>query len=269
MSKAWCDLVFEGRNRSYGAYQIRRRTGRRYAWALGFILGCFLLTAVAYTALLVYHNYRLRQDAKEAEELFKGLRYDNLKEGYKVKFQATARMKPVSRLRPGQSQTVPQLTDNPPRPQDFGIDGKVCYDVEQDILMTPIVDTTNLSKEDMPLVQQKVVPTEVVRQMPEFPGGPRAFMQWLNDRIVYPATCYRLGRKGVVTLTFLVDEEGHVAEPEVKDSFDPRITRSALRAMQSMPQFKPATDDTGRPTTVRITVPVEFKLLDGEAKRRK
>ena len=43
LSRAWCNLIFEGRNKDYGAYELRRTAGRRYARALwALLIGLFL-----------------------------------------------------------------------------------------------------------------------------------------------------------------------------------------------------------------------------------
>ena len=65
-SKEWCDLVFEGRNRDYGAYRIRQRTGKRYARALAVVLTLTLVLSVTYTAYAIYERYQVALALKDA-----------------------------------------------------------------------------------------------------------------------------------------------------------------------------------------------------------
>ena len=60
-SKAWCDLIFSGRNQNYGAYKIRKNMGRRYAYALTLVFVGAFLTAAVPTAFTLYFRYKFYQ----------------------------------------------------------------------------------------------------------------------------------------------------------------------------------------------------------------
>ena len=59
LSKQWCDLVFENRNREYGAYRLRAQAGQRYRRALGVVGGTLLLLLATYGGLVAYVQYML------------------------------------------------------------------------------------------------------------------------------------------------------------------------------------------------------------------
>lgn len=260
LSKEWCDLVFDGRNKAYGAYRLRAQAGLRYRRAMEVVLGSFLALMLFHGAMSIYSHYMTARNMKEAEDAFAQMRASDLKEGYKVKFVATARMAPPVRMAPGAVQGPPVIVDGVPAIKRIGFDGPIVFDPDQDAITTPIVDTTGLSDPTLPIARQKIVPTEVVSQMPNFPGGPRAFMQWLNDNIVYPQQCVSHKRQGLVTITFIVGTDGYPIDFEVKNAFDPLIFRTAMNALKRMPRWRPGTDEDGKVTPVRITVPVEFKI---------
>lgn len=218
------------------------------------------VVVLLYVAAALYTRHLIEQGMREAQEAFSQLKASNLKEGYKVKFLATARMAPPARMAPGATQTVPEIVEGRSVLREFGFDGPIAYDPEQDMITTPIVDTTGIHDKSLPVAKQKIVPTEKVQQMPEFPGGPRAFMQWLDQHIVYPQRCVDAGQGGTVELSFIVGTDGYATDFEVKNAFDPQVYRAALTALKSLPQWKPGLDEEGQPTPVKITVPVEFKV---------
>lgn len=259
LSKEWCDLVFEGRNKAYGAYRLRRDAGRRYRRALLYVAGALGIVVLLYVAAALYTRHLIAQGMKEAQDAFAQMKASQLKEGYEVKFLATARMAPPARMAPGATTAVPEIVEGRSALRDFGFDGPIAYDPEEDMIVTPIVDTTGLHDKSLPVAKQKIVPTEAVQQMPEFPGGPRAFMQWLDQHIVYPQRCVDAGQGGTVELSFIVGTDGYATDFEVKNAFDPQVYRAALMALRSLPQWKPGLDADGQPTPVKITVPVEFK----------
>ena len=259
-SKEWCDLVFEGRNKEYGAYKLRAEAGMRYKRAVLAVVCCFLGLVLFYAGSALYVHYVIRKNMKEAEDAFLSHKPSDIKDGYKVKFLATARQAPTMRMAPGAVQGAPRIVEGLPPLQTIGVDGPISYDPGQDLITTPIIDTTAIKDESLPIAKQKIVPTEVVNQMPVFPGGPKAFMKWIDDHMVYPQSCIRQKKTGLVQLSFIVGEDGYATDFEVKNAFDTQIYRSALVALKSMPQWTPGTDVEGKPTPVKISLAVEFKM---------
>lgn len=257
-SKEWCDMVFEGRNKAYGAYKLREQTGARYRCVLIIVLGALGALLGVQGSLALYAHIMAVRGMKEAEDAF-AKKPAELKEGYKVKFLATARQAPTVRTAPGAKSARPKIVDGLPPLETIGQDGPIDYDPEQQVITTPIVDTTGIHDKSLPIAKEKIVPTEQVSQMPEFPSGLRAFMRWLDQHIVYPQECIDRNEKGSVTICFIVDEKGCATDLEVKNAFDAKIYKAAMDALRRMPKWKPGTDDKGDPTPVKITIPVDFK----------
>lgn len=258
-SKEWCDIVFEGRNKEYGAYKLREQTGARYRRVLVIMLGTLSVMLLLKGSIMLYTRIVDAKSMKEAADAF-AKKPTELKEGYKVKFISTARQAPPMRMAPGAKSAIPKIVEGNPATETIGMDGPIDFDPEKNVITTPIVDTTGIRDESLPVVKQKIVPTEHVSQMPEFPGGLRAFMRWLDKHLVYPTSCIDNNQQGSVTLTFIVGTDGYATDVEVKNAFNPEIYRAAVNTLKSMPKWKPGTDEQGHPTPVRITIPVDFKL---------
>ena len=129
-SKEWCDLVFEGRNKAYGAYKLREQTGARYRCVLTLLLGTLLAFALVQGGWALYVHYITARNMKEAEDAL-SKKPSELKEGYKVKFLATARQAPTVRTAPGaKSAAHPKIVDGLPPLEVIGTDGPIDYDPE-------------------------------------------------------------------------------------------------------------------------------------------
>lgn len=260
LSKEWCDIVFEGRNKEYGAYKLREQAGARYRRVLTILGGALAAFALLKGTAAVYTHIITARNMKEASDAF-AQKPAELKEGYKVKFLATARQAPSVRMAPGAKSAMPKIVDGEPPLETIGQNGPIDYTPDdKDVITTPLVDTTGIHDETLPIVKQKIVPTEKVSEMPEFPGGMRAFMRWMDQHIIYPASCIRDKQQGSITISFIVSSEGYATDFEVKNAFNPQIYQAAMNALKRMPKWKPGTDEQGNPTPVKITMPVDFKL---------
>lgn len=261
LSKEWCDVIFENRNKDYGAYALRRQAGMRYRRTLLILLSIFLFFLVLGTGTYLYARRIIKDKMKEAQAALEEMRRADHKDGYELKFLSTARMLPATRITPGAKEsTVPAIVDGPTTatPQ-AGKDGPISYDPDEELIQTPIVDTTGLGNEELPIAKQKIVPTEVVSQIPEFPGGAKAFMKWLDQHIVYPQQCLQRKQEGQLTASFIIGTDGYATDIEIKNAFDVLAYRTVMNALKRMPKWKPGTDQLGNPTPVKITVPILFK----------
>lgn len=100
---------------------------------------------------------------------------------------------------------------------------------------------------------------EVVEQMPDFPGGQAALMQYLAKNIKYPTIAQENGTQGRVIVQFVVNKDGSIVDAKVVRSVDPYLDKEALRVINTMPKWKPGMQ-RGKPVRVKFTVPVMFRL---------
>ena len=102
----------------------------------------------------------------------------------------------------------------------------------------------------------------VVEEAPEYPGGYQALLDLLRKNVKYPAICRDNGIQGRVVVSFVVDKDGSVVEPEVVSSVHPALDAEALRVISLMPKWKPGSQ-RGETVRVKFSVPVTFSLGDG------
>ena len=80
---------------------------------------------------------------------------------------------------------------------------------------------------------------EVVEEMPEFPGGVDAMMEYLQKELRYPESAKEKGIQGRVTVQFIIDKEGNVTNSKVTRSVDKDMDAEAIRLVKAMPKWKP------------------------------
>ena len=108
---------------------------------------------------------------------------------------------------------------------------------------------------------------EVVEQMPEFPGGYKEMMKYIEQNMRYPEEAKKAGTQGRVVVQFLVNKNGAISDVSVLRSVDRLLDAEAVRLVRSMPKWKPGMQK-GKAVTVKYTVPVLFSLDELDEKVR-
>ncbi len=137
-------------------------------------------------------------------------------------------------------------------------------DIEEDIMASTEDNVEWVDLDDYDVVEVEPEPEEeeifmVVEDQPEFPGGTAALLEYLRKNIKYPAICRENNIQGRVLVTFIVNKDGAIVEPEVVKSVNPSLDKEALRVISTMPNWKPGSQ-RGKPVRVKYTVPVNFRL---------
>ena len=100
---------------------------------------------------------------------------------------------------------------------------------------------------------------DVVEQMPSFPGGPAAMMEFISRSIVYPVSALKQELQGRVIVSFIVERDGRLSNAKVVKSVAPDLDKEALRIVKKMPRWIPG-QQNGRKVKVKYTVPITFCL---------
>jgi TonB family protein len=152
---------------------------------------------------------------------------------------------------PKVAETTPPPPPPPPPPQPSGDQGK-------SLPGETVTDNTQPSNS----ANKEEVPVEVfvvVEEMPQFPGGDKALMDYINSKITYPENAKANGTQGRVILRFAVMASGKVDQVAVLKSVDPDIDKEAKRVVESLPPWIPGRQG-GKPVNVWYSVPVTFQI---------
>ena len=98
-----------------------------------------------------------------------------------------------------------------------------------------------------------------LEQMPSFPGGQKALLEYLTANVRYPDDCEDTCVQGRVIVSFMVERDGSLSEAKVMKSVYPSLDEEALRVVNSMPKWCPGKLN-GKAVRIKYTIPVNFKL---------
>ena len=99
----------------------------------------------------------------------------------------------------------------------------------------------------------------VVEQMPSFPGGMEALMQYLAKNMRYPVEAQKNKVQGRVVVGFIVSKDGDIKKAHILRGVDPELDAEAIRVIESMPRWMPGMQ-RGKAVAVSYTLPVMFRL---------
>jgi len=237
---------------------LRRDAGKRYARAMGIVTGGVFLFLVLPMLLGLFVRYTIKQRMEEIASVAKLKPLDTKKDTTVKAVSAGRRAVPM--MKPGATTAAPEIVEGIVAPKPIGIDGPVSFEEDEETFIMADADPRhNADRTDLPVEGVQLTPTEVVEQMPEFPGGLGKLMKWLDQHVLYPKSCVDAKIEGDMEVTFLVDTAGRVMEPSVSKSLHPDLDRAALMAVSRMPLWKPGRSG-GQPSVVRVTIPIHFQL---------
>lgn len=269
ISNEWTDLVFEGRNQSYGAYKLRKGTGKRNVWAL---------VIVGLAAALLYLGLQLQKMAEanktventQAVELAK---LNTEKKEAKVEKKEIIKQEPekvVEQVKSSVKFTAPVIKkDEEVKEEDeIKLDevqksdkavGAFTVEGNDEVGGAVLKAKEEIAAPEPPKHVEEHKIFTVVEQMPMFPGGDGALMGYLSSHINYPTVAAENGVQGRVVVGFVVERDGSITDVQILRGVDPSLDREAMRVVKSMPRWTPGKQN-GSAVRVKYQVPVAFRL---------
>ena len=271
----WVDMVFAGKNKEYGAYQLRKGTsGRNIKSLLILVIAAALVGGFLAWKVIEQKQAEEQQAYMEAMELAKlqqqAKKEEKKKEPVKPKIEPK---KEIPVARETQKFTAPVIKkdelvkeENQVKQMDK-LDDKVAVGTEnkegvKDRTIEAVRNDIAVAAPPPPPAPKPEVSTkvfDVVEEMPSFPGGQGALMSFLNSNIKYPVVAQENGVQGRVIVGFVVERDGSITDVKVMRSVDPSLDREAQRVVKAMPRWKPGKQN-GSAVRVKYTVPVVFRL---------
>ena len=273
VSREWCDLVFEGRNKDYGAYRMRANSGRRQAWALIYVvIGILVIGALVAFSIVVKDTVQQGQ----GDEYTAALEMSKLKEEKKPEEKKEEKIelkyeKPLEKVAVKASIqfTVPKIVDDDQVREDQEMKtmdelisskaaiGSQTYKGDEGgtVNIDDLKDNQQAGGTATPEEEPDVF--TVVEQPPTFPGGEAALLRYVSEHVKYPAIAQEQEIQGTVVLRFVVLEDGSIGDVIIQRGLDPSCDKEAVRVVKSLPRFVPGKQQ-GRPVKVWFTLPIRF-----------
>jgi protein TonB len=279
-SREWCDLVFEGKNKDFGAYVIRTESPKRHNMAvLWTLIGAVAVALLAF-GLVKANQYLEEQRRLAGEQDQTEVLIDMSQEAEEPEPEQERLEQPKPEVLPEevlQSVKVTELAiveDEKVKKEDeiktidelketetaFGQKDNKEGTEDRNVTKT-LKDEVVVEKKE-PEKPKEAAPEKVftsVEQMPQFPGGDAALMKYLSSHINYPPMAAENNVQGKVILQFVVEKDGKVGEVKVARSVDKDLDKEAIRVVKSLPKFTPGRQN-GQAVRVWYTLPVTFKL---------
>ena len=271
----WVDMVFAGKNKEYGAYKLRKGTSGRNIKAL-----LILVIAAALVGGFLAWKVIEQKQAEEQQAYMEAMKLAELQQQAKKEEKKKEPVKPkiepkkeIPVARETQKFTAPVIKkdelvkeENQVKQMDK-LDDKVAVGTEnkegvKDRTVEAVRSEIAVAAPPPPPAPKPEVATkvfDVVEEMPSFPGGQGALMQYLASNIKYPVVAQENGVQGRVIVSFVVERDGSISDVKVARSVDPSLDREAQRVVKSMPKWKPGKQN-GSAVRVKYTVPVVFRL---------
>ena len=271
ISGEWTDIVFEGRNQAYGAYKLRKSTGRRNVISIIAVVALAALGWLALTLKNIADEQAARRAAMtQAVELSALEQHKEKKAEVKqqiqvepervvepvmssIKFTAPV-IKKDSEVKPeDELKTQDQLMETKTAIGSFDVKGN--DDANGEVLKAKEV----IAQPEPPKHVEEEKVFDVVEQMPMFPGGQGELLKWLSSNVKYPVVAQENGVQGRVVVSFVVERDGSITDVKVVRSVDPSLDKEAVRVVSSMPKWTPGKQN-GSAVRVKYNVPVAFRL---------
>lgn len=273
-SSEWIDLIFEGKNKDFGAYQLRKESAKRHNRAMLVII--VVLVIVALLGLLA--NTVLTGSEARPEDQIEQTIIDYTADEQEEEPEEEE----MQRVEEQQPEALPEEILNTVKATELQItrDEEVVEEIKsQDELKETdtAVGTTDFDKgtddlnvvrehkEEIIVEEKKPEPVDdnkvfdVVEQKPQFPGGEAALLKYVAEHIRYPAMAQENNIQGRVVVQFVVTKTGSVGEVKVVRGKDPDLDKEAVRVVKSLPKFVPGKMN-GYSVNVWYTLPIQFKL---------
>ncbi|MBP6619193.1 MAG: TonB family protein [Leadbetterella sp.] len=261
------DIIFENRNKEYGAYYLRKNYNHYLTKAMVIGSSFFVLLfggAFTYNKYILPNNFKQNRNdgvililPPPTEPLVKTVEITPPPPEEKVEQKAT-----ITFLQPEPVTDDKQIIEMPPPPPE-DMDGKAISNKtvegnESDEMMSPppapeITKTINIDIPD----DQKVFVT--VEQQPQFPDGEKEMYKFLSQNIHYPATAVRANVSGKVYVKFVVEKDGSIANIEIIKGIGFGCDEEAFRVIKSMPKWSPGKQN-GKAVRVYFNMPIVYKL---------
>ncbi len=282
-SKEWTDLIFEGKNKEFGAYALRQASDRRHNLAVLYVIAGLALVLILAWLYGMYRAEKERAEKERVAELLANIEQEQFDE-------LTVELDLPEENQMEQQEEIPEPEVEEALAEDILNTEKFTEflvqkdeDVKEEVKSADDVKDTSTAlgstdfdqgtddlnivrehKNEVIVEEKKPEPVEdkvftSVEQMPQFPGGDVALLKYISDHIKYPTIAMENNVQGKVVVQFVVTRDGSIGEVKVARGKDPDLDKEAVRVVKTLPKFIPGKMN-GQAVNVWYTLPINFKL---------
>lgn len=277
-SKEWTDIIFEGKNKEFGAYELRKHSDGRHNRAMLFTIIGLVIVLVGSYFLGMYNDYRREQhelelqaqleqqlaqmeaeaqEEQQEEEVIEAVQEPEPEEALPEEILNTIKDTEIAIA--ADNEVTEDITSKDEVQESTAAAGASTFDQGTDNL-----EVVRTHKDEIIVEEKKPEPVKeevftAVEQMPQFPGGDAELLKYVATHIKYPTMAAENNIQGRVVVKFVVKKDGNVGEVVVLRGKDPDLDKEAVRVVKTLPRFIPGKMN-GQAVSVWYTLPINFKL---------
>ena len=266
------DILFDGRNKDYGAYDLRRQYNKRVRNA---IIGTVSLFVIFFAAYMISQWVSASEGNNTKKPVIQEIKMEDVKlpDDPKTPPPPPPPPAPPPPVKPSVQFTPPVIKkdnevppeEEPPKHEDIKDKAISTKTVEGDpngIDPGLLEDSKGTGVVGPPPAPAKEEIFTFVEQPPTFPGGEEALAKYLGKNIRYPRVAQENGISGTVFVQFVVDSEGNIKDVKtVGAKKGGGLEEEAIRVVKTMPKWK-AGRQNGRQVSVQFNLPIRFTLQE-------
>ncbi|HEY1008717.1 MAG: TonB family protein [Daejeonella sp.] len=265
----WLDLVFQNRNKSYGAYELRKHnnetTAKAFAYAsilfAGLIVFAWIYGQIGQTIPPV-------PTAQTPDPVEVSLAKIQEEKPLIPPPAQAARQKPLQSIQYTTMVVAPPAADNIEPPSRL--------DISQSVISTITAsgtDATGINHLEQPagvpggtgtaetVSENTIYSLDAIEKYPEFPGGQEAFAKYLSRHLRYPGMAAEHGIQGKVLVSFIIERNGELSHIKILRSIGGGCDEEAMRVLAKSPKWAPGLQNN-QSVRVAYNIPINFKLPD-------
>ncbi len=261
LDQQWIDVVFAGRNKSYGAYELRKENGRntRTALIIGVIVFVVAISANTIVNMITGFIPKGKEKIKITNVVLSPPPPDLKKPPPPPPPEPPKPRVDQVKFPPPVVKPDVEVKEKPPTIEELKVADPGPKNLKGDKDAPPVIDEPAGTAEKQVTEENPNQIFTAVEQVPLFPGGPEGFGKYLSKAIHYPSIARENGTQGKVYVTFVVERDGSLTDVKVVRGIGDGCDEEAARALRASPKWKPGIQN-GRPVRVQYSVPVSFTL---------
>lgn len=267
-SPQWLEILFEGKNKRYGAYQLRDDSSNRHIKSLIVVI---VLGLAAIFLPNIIENMILSQNTVAQDEAFTQTEFNTTEEQKKPDQPQEMDIPQETQVILAKSIMLTEATvvdDKDIQDQNLAQANDALKDIDAVIatktVETGVTDGSGFNPDDYKQVVETTTPEEEkvytwVQVKPSYPGGEEARLKWLRENLEYPQQAVADEIQGLVQVGFVVEKDGSITNVKVVQSAHSTLDREAVRLVKAMPKWIPGKQN-GNTVRAYFTQPIRFVL---------
>ncbi|MFM2265237.1 MAG: hypothetical protein RLZ77_657 [Bacteroidota bacterium] len=256
LKNEWLDIVFEGRNKSYGAYELRKSDTKTTTRAL--VLGAVIFSFLVSIPLLASLIPESSDDDMNMDKKIVTVKLppkEKPKENLPPPPPPPPKVDQVKFVKPVVAKAE-EVVEEPPKIKEI-VDKKlgaetIKGDPDAELTVEP-VGNGDVVEED-----NSIYNTAGIEVKPDFPGGMEKFYKFVGKNYQVPE---EEGLKGKVFVSFVVEKDGSLTDIKVIRDIGYGTGKEAIRVLKSCPKWNPG-EQNGKKVRVLYSLPINIQSAE-------